>query len=223
MKRQEFVGLGLVVALVSWAGSGIQAQGAAQDAKAKTTAVTGCLAKGADATTFTLSDAMPATADKEQSKEAATSSEKKTYAVVVKDTSLKLADHVGHKVTLTGTIEESRGSAESGRSRSHRHHREGRHDAEPLGDGTEDGRSVLHAVGAPTAEAVTCSMLRRPLSRPPFFLYGGVGGGGDHLIPASGGYGGNGSQNGATKKTEETEKKTIFVFFVFSVGFVAPF
>ena len=37
MKRQEFVGLGLVVALVSWAGTGIQAQGASQDAKAKTT------------------------------------------------------------------------------------------------------------------------------------------------------------------------------------------
>ena len=65
MKRQEFVGIGLVIALVSWAGNGIQAQGAAQDAKGKTTTVTGCLAKGADATTFTLSDAMPATADKE--------------------------------------------------------------------------------------------------------------------------------------------------------------
>ena len=111
MKRQEFVGLGLVVALVSWAGSGIQAQDASQDAKAKTTSVTGCLAKGADATTFTLSDAMPATADKEQSKESAASSEKKTYAVVVKDTSLKLADHVGHKVTLTGTIDQSAAGA----------------------------------------------------------------------------------------------------------------
>ena len=111
MKRQEFVGLGLVVALVSWAGSGIQAQDASQDAKAKTTSVTGCLAKGADATTFTLSDAMPATADKEQSKESATSSEKRTYVVVVKDTSLKLENHVGHKVTLTGTVDESAGGA----------------------------------------------------------------------------------------------------------------
>ena len=111
MKRQEFVGLGLVVALVSWAGIGIQAQGASQDAKAKTTTVTGCLAKGADATTFTLSDAMPATADKEQSKEAPKSSEMRSYLVMVKDTSLKLADHVGHKVTLTGTIEESAAGA----------------------------------------------------------------------------------------------------------------
>jgi hypothetical protein len=114
MKRQEFVGLGLVVALVSWAGTGIQAQDASQDAKAKTTSVTGCLAKGADATTFTLSDAMPATADKEQSKESATSAEKRTYAVVVKDTSLKLADHVGHKVTLTGTIESAAGAPKAG-------------------------------------------------------------------------------------------------------------
>jgi hypothetical protein len=111
MKRQVFVGLGLVVALVSWAGSGIQAQGASQDDKAKTKSVTGCLAKGADATTFTLSDAMPATASNEQSKEAAKSSEARSYLVVAKDTSLKLADHVGHKVTLTGTIEESAAAA----------------------------------------------------------------------------------------------------------------
>ena len=111
MKRQDFVGVGLVVALVAWAGIGVQAQGASQDAKGKTATVTGCLAKGADATTFTLRDAMPATADKEQSKEAAKSSEMRTYAVVVKDTSLKLADHVGHKVTLTGTIEESAAAA----------------------------------------------------------------------------------------------------------------
>ncbi len=111
MKRQDFVGLGLVVALVSWAGNGIQAQGASQDAKAKTTSVTGCLAKGADASSFTLSDAMPATADKEQSKEAPKSAEMKSYQVVAKDASLKLADHVGHKVTLTGTIDESAAGA----------------------------------------------------------------------------------------------------------------
>ena len=111
MKRQKLVGLGLVVALASWAGSGIQAQGAAQDAKAKTTTVTGCLAKGADATTFTLSDAMPATADKEQSKDAPKSAEARSYLVVVKDASLKLESHVGHKVTLTGTVDESAGGA----------------------------------------------------------------------------------------------------------------
>ena len=132
MKRQEFVGLGLVVALVSWAGNGIQAQGASQDAKAKTTSVTGCLAKGADATTFTLSDAMPATADKEQSKESATSSEKRTYTVMVKDTSLKLAESCrpqGDPDRHNRGV--GRGSAESGRRRTHRHQREGRLDAEP--------------------------------------------------------------------------------------------
>ena len=111
MQRQKLVGLGLAVALASWAGTGMQAQGAPQDAKAKTTMVTGCLAKGADATTFTLSDAMPATADKEQSKEAPKSAEARSYLVVVKDTSLKLESHVGHKVTLTGTVDESAGGA----------------------------------------------------------------------------------------------------------------
>ena len=111
MKRQKLVGLGLAVALVSWAGTGMQAQGAPQDAKAKTTTVTGCLAKGADATTFTLSDAMPATADKEQSKDAPKSAEARSYLVVVKDASLKLESHVGHKVTLTGTVDESAGGA----------------------------------------------------------------------------------------------------------------
>lgn len=114
MKRQAFVGLGLVAALVAWTGSGLQAQGASQDAKAKTTTLTGCLAKGADATTFTLSDAMPAAADKEQSKEAAKSAEMRSYHVVVKDTSLKLADHVGHRVTLTGTVDDSAAAAKAG-------------------------------------------------------------------------------------------------------------
>jgi hypothetical protein len=109
MKRQLFVGLGLVVGLVLWAGHDIQAQGASQDAKAKTTTVTGCLAKGADASSYMLTDAMPATAVKEQSKEAAKSAEMRSYLVMTKETSLKLADHVGHKVTLTGTVEEMAG------------------------------------------------------------------------------------------------------------------
>ena len=105
--------MGLGLWSLSWRGQVpfFSLQGALQHAKAKTTSVTGCLAKGADATTFTLSDAMPATADKEQSKESATSSEKNIYAVVVKDASLKLDDHVGHKVTLTGTIDLSAAGA----------------------------------------------------------------------------------------------------------------
>ena len=107
MKRLLLVNVGLVVSLVSWAAAGAQAQYPSEDAKkGKTTTVTGCLAKGTDANSFTLSDAMPATAAKEQSKEAPKSAEMKSYQVMAKDASLKLADHVGHKVTLTGTVEE---------------------------------------------------------------------------------------------------------------------
>jgi hypothetical protein len=107
MKRQLFVGVGLVVALGSWASYDVQAQATAQDAKAKATTVTGCLAKGTDSTSYVLNDAMPATAaSKEASKETAKSAEMKSYVVMVKDASLKLDNHVGHKVTLTGTVEE---------------------------------------------------------------------------------------------------------------------
>ncbi len=107
MKRQLAVCIGLVVSLVSWAGTGAQAQTATEDAKkAKATTVTGCLAKGADANSYTLSDAMPDAAAKEQSKEAPKSAETRTYQVMAKESSLKLADHVGHKVTLTGTVDE---------------------------------------------------------------------------------------------------------------------
>ena len=107
MKRQVLMCVGLAVSLVAGANAGVFAQGASQDAaKAKTTSVTGCLAKGTDATSYTLSDAMPAAAAKEGSKEAPKSAEMRSYHVVAKESSLKLADHVGHKVTLTGTVEE---------------------------------------------------------------------------------------------------------------------
>ena len=106
MKRELLVGVCLVVAVGSWAGYDVQAQAAAQDSKAKTTSVTGCLAKGTDASSYMLNDAMPATAAKEGSKESAKSAEMKSYVVMAKDASLKLDSHVGHKVTLTGTVEE---------------------------------------------------------------------------------------------------------------------
>jgi hypothetical protein len=109
MKRQLLVCIGLGVSLVAWANAGILAQGASQDAKAKTTTVTGCLAKGTDATSYLLRDATPAApaaAAKEPSKEAPKSAEMKSYHVVAKESSLKLADHVGHKVTLTGSVED---------------------------------------------------------------------------------------------------------------------
>ena len=135
--------------------------------------MTGCLAKGADASSFTLSDAMPATADKEQSKEAPKSAEMKSYQVVVKDTSLKLADHVGHKVTLTGTVDESAaGAPKAGAPGATGTSRERRLDAEPLGDGTEDGRSELHAVGTPNGRI--CKLFDSPAAAQSAaaFLYG---------------------------------------------------
>lgn len=105
MKRLSCLGVGLLV--FAFVAATAAAQAPSQDAqKAKTISVTGCLAAGADDKSFTLNDAMPAAAaEKEQSKEAAKSSEMKSYRVTA-DPSLKLTSHVGHKVTLTGTVEE---------------------------------------------------------------------------------------------------------------------
>jgi hypothetical protein len=110
MKRLMYLGVGVSVVACAVAVAGAQAP--AQDAgKAKTVSITGCLAAGADAKTFTLSDAMPAAAAKEQSKEAPKSSEMRSYRVTAGESALKLADHVGHRVTLTGTVEEQTAAA----------------------------------------------------------------------------------------------------------------
>ncbi|HEU4890170.1 MAG TPA: hypothetical protein VFT47_01385 [Vicinamibacterales bacterium] len=113
MKR--FMSLGVGLSIVVCAVAVAAAQAPAQDAqKAKTVTVTGCLAKGADATSFTLNDAMPGTAEKEQSKEAPKSTEMRSYRVSAPE-SLKLEGHVGHRITLTGTVEEAAaGSATPG-------------------------------------------------------------------------------------------------------------
>jgi hypothetical protein len=113
MKR--FMSLGVGVSIVACAAAHAAAQAPAQDAqKAKTVTVTGCLAKGADATSFTLNDAMPGAAEKEQSKEAPKSTEMRSYRVSAPE-SLKLEGHVGHRITLTGTVEEgAAGSATPG-------------------------------------------------------------------------------------------------------------
>lgn len=113
MKR--FMCLGVGVSVVAFLTAPVSAQAPSQDAqKAKTVSVTGCLAAGADAKTFTLNDAMPAAAEKEQSKEAPKSSEMKSYRVTASEASLNLANHVGHKVTLTGNIEEKAGATTPG-------------------------------------------------------------------------------------------------------------
>jgi hypothetical protein len=108
MKR--FTSLGVGVSIVACAAVAA-AQAPAQDAdKGKTVTVTGCLAKGADATSFTLNDAMPGAAEKEQAKDAPKSSETRSYRVTAAE-SLKLESHVGHRVTLTGTVEEASAGA----------------------------------------------------------------------------------------------------------------
>ena len=113
MKRLICLGLG--VSVVAFVTAAAAAQPPSQEAqKGKTVSVTGCLAAGADAKSFTLNDAMPAAADKEQSKEAPKSSEMRSYRVTEGDASLKLAAHVGHKVTLTGTVDEKGAGAASG-------------------------------------------------------------------------------------------------------------
>jgi len=114
MKRLMCLGVGVSVVVCAVAAVGAQAPAPQDASKAKTVSVTGCLAAGADAKTFTLSDAMPAAAAKEQSKEAPKASEMKTYRVTAGDSSLKLADHVGHRVTITGTVEEQTASATPG-------------------------------------------------------------------------------------------------------------
>jgi hypothetical protein len=109
MKR--LLSLGVGVSIVACAAAVAAAQAPAQDAqKGKTVTVTGCLAAGADAKSFTLNDATPGTADKEQSKEAPKSSEMRSYRVTA-DESLKLESHVGHRVTLTGTVDEASAGA----------------------------------------------------------------------------------------------------------------
>lgn len=64
-------------------GFGVRAQ--AQDAAPKEHSMTGCLAKGADAGTYKLTDL-----------------EKGPKEVVIAETTAKLEPHVGHKVEITG-------------------------------------------------------------------------------------------------------------------------
>jgi hypothetical protein len=94
-----------IVAAVLAGSSALQAQATqkpGQDtAKGKSVQLTGCLAKGTDAGSFMLNNATEASASKEAAKGAAA----KSYHLVAKDSSLKLADHVGHTVEITGTVE----------------------------------------------------------------------------------------------------------------------
>ena len=109
MKRLMSLGVGISIVACAAAVAAAQAP-PKEDQKAKAVTVTGCLAKGADATSFILNDATPGAADKEQSKEAPKSSEMKSYRVTAAE-SLKLESHVGHRITLTGTVDETTAGA----------------------------------------------------------------------------------------------------------------
>jgi hypothetical protein len=114
MKRQLLVCFGLAVC-VAWAIPGVRAQGASQDAqKGKATTVTGCLEKGADANSFVLREMASDEAAKGAAAGAAGSAAAKSYHVTTSDASLKLAGHVGHRVSLTGTVEEMAGKSAAG-------------------------------------------------------------------------------------------------------------
>jgi hypothetical protein len=61
--------------------------------------VTGCLEKGGDANTFKLSH----TADDASATKQVSEAMKPNYELIGAPASLKLSEHVGHKVTVTGT------------------------------------------------------------------------------------------------------------------------
>lgn len=114
MKRGLTVAAGVVAMLIAGAHLTLQAQGAAgaqgaQASKAKTMQLTGCLAKGPDASSYVLNNATPVEAaakDEAKAKAAA-----KSYHVTPAAT-VKLDAHVGHRVELT--VEEGAAGAKTG-------------------------------------------------------------------------------------------------------------
>jgi hypothetical protein len=96
MKGFLSFGTGIVCAVLL-AGS-IQASQEAKKADEVVT-ITGCLEKGGDANTFKLSH----TADTAGVTAKAAEAMKPDYELIGAPASLKLSEHVGHKVTVTGT------------------------------------------------------------------------------------------------------------------------
>jgi len=95
MKRFLSLGMGLACAVLI-TGS-IQASQEKKSGDAVT--VTGCLEKGGDANTFKLTH----TADDAGAATKAAEAMKPDYELIGAPASLKLSEHVGHKVTVTGT------------------------------------------------------------------------------------------------------------------------
>lgn len=99
---------GALASLIAWAGAPAQAEQADQtrDAKGKKITLTGCLAKGDTADSFTLTSARMsgATAGTTGEKGAAKESAASTYHLSPGKTQ-KMEAHVGHTVEITGTLE----------------------------------------------------------------------------------------------------------------------
>ncbi len=96
MKR--FLSLGIGLACAVFVAGSIQASQETKKADEVVT-VTGCLEKGGDANTFKLSH----TADTAGAATKAAEAMKPDYELIGAPASLKLSEHVGHKVTVTGT------------------------------------------------------------------------------------------------------------------------
>jgi hypothetical protein len=98
MQRVLFVGSAMMCAL----GLTVFVEAGPQKATDKATGVTtltGCLEKGGDANTFKLTHVADAAGAATKTAEAM----KPDWELIAAPATLKLADHVGHKVTVTGT------------------------------------------------------------------------------------------------------------------------
>jgi hypothetical protein len=96
MNRFLSFGIGIVCAVLM----GAFAQASQETKKSdEVVTVTGCLEKGGDANTFKLSH----TADTAGATTKAAEALKPDYELIGAPASLKLSEHVGHKVTVTGS------------------------------------------------------------------------------------------------------------------------
>ena len=94
---KEFLSLGTGIAYAVLVAGSIQASQETKKADEVVT-VTGCLEKGDEANTFKLSH----TADTAGTATKAAEAVKPDYELIGAPASLKLSEHVGHKVTITG-------------------------------------------------------------------------------------------------------------------------
>ena len=112
MKRMIIAGA--LASLVAWAGAPAQAQ-QTHDSKAKTVTLTGCLAKGDTADSFTLNKATmsgeKATAAGAAGEKTGTKDAQGMAYHLTPGKVQKMEAHVGHTVEITGTIDPAHGKS----------------------------------------------------------------------------------------------------------------